>query len=701
MRFFKPESKEYISDFVPQDINAIYKMKQSLDVDAEKTETAIAVSQNAFNLKPGEMTGPLANDLNKMYQDESQKIADNYYSGNINESTTRVQIAKLTNHFNNNPEVQTVQFDNELIPVASALRANPLFGDYGISEGKDPQTGNWKPVKKSMTRAELQDAYKTYFPGDGFKELSPVLNSIMPDVVEGNTSFEGYEQGKTTALGEGLYNVKTSSGWKTVKLDENKVRREIHGWVDANWERNNYEHYVYGRKSGDFNTPMDWENYIVNQFVGSRNDISSSGGKSINPAIKPGSKTDEEENQLVPEGGIVSSPMGDILGDNYNNLKKSGFVTDDGIFDFEKLAEPSSVWKINGVNYTMDDINNENLPSGYKPKDIHGQYGLEQGIEGPGGVIIKSKIENKAEKEKQASEMMNKIKIALGSEKLVELGINPNKIVPSKDWPIMSLAFNELSKTKGFGVQMTNASRDLINEKIANNGLGDYTVSVNDGPFEDHQKMSDDATNALYGEGKKIIVRNRISKKGYGNENILQGEVLDENNKFLATVDLKPKNEAENNYFKNMKLVEDKSIAFMTTGDFVQFANKDDRKLYSKETIKNTMNKNAEAYIQKLVNAYGKSKLEAIMNALNIDPNNEEAKKNILLLDRTVMGDGKTFVYTYVNANNPSNIIYINSEGRVFNSIGELKVNLDSKWYRTNSGLGRGTKDFEKTEGEK
>ncbi len=326
MRFFKPESREYISDFVPQDINAIYKMKQNLDADAEKTETAIAVSQNAFNLKPGEMTGPLANNLNKMYQGESQKIADNYYSGNIDEPTARVQIAKLTNHFNNNPEVQTVQYDNELIPVASALRANPLFGDYGISEGKDPQTGNWKPVQKSMTRAELQEAYKTYFPGDGFKELTPVLNSIMPDVLEGNTTIEGYDPNKTTALGKGLYNVKTATGYKTVKLDETKVRREIHDWVDANWERNNYEHYVYGRKRGDFQKPIDWENYIVNQFVGSRNDSSDAYGESVAPVKTKAEEEEEEGNGIVP---LYDTPQTTLEGSEETtdfDLKQKGSI---------------------------------------------------------------------------------------------------------------------------------------------------------------------------------------------------------------------------------------------------------------------------------------------------------------------------------------------------------------------------------------
>ena len=695
MRFFKPESKEYISDFVPQDINAIYKMKQNLDADAEKTETAIAVSQNAFNLKPGEMTGPLANNLNKMYQGESQKIADNYYSGNIDESTARVQIAKLTNHFNNNPEVQTVQYDNELIPVASALKANPLFVDYGISEGKDPQTGNWKPVQKSMTRAELQEAYKTYFPGDGFKELTPVLNSIMPDVLEGNTTIEGYEEGKTTALGQGLYNVKTATGYKTVKLDEAKVRREIHDWVNANWERNNYEHYVYGRKRGDFQKPIDWENYIVNQFVGSRNDIGSTNATSINPAIKPGSNQEEDGNSLVPEGGIVSSPMENILGDDYNELKNSGFIDENSNINFEKLSEERKIFNINGKSYTDKDVIDNNIPDGYKMNTKSTTWGVDIVLIDPNGNTIEKTTETKTEKENKAIKMMSKMSKALGANRLKQIGVDSKNIVPSKDWSKIALAFNELSKTKGFGVQMTNASRDLINEKIAKYGLGDYLISVDNSPFESHQKLSKSSSSSL--NGNKVVIRNRTSKKGKGN--LLSGDILDANNQFVASINLRPTSINENAYFEAVQQVEDQSIDFMTTGNFKQFASKEDQ-VYSEKTLKEKWNREAVGYINTLSSAYGKSKGNSIMAALNIDPNNENDKNNILMLPRKTLLDG-TVILPIVNANDPSSIIYGSLDGRIFNSIGELKVYADTKWYRTAAGLGTSTKDYQKTEGEK
>ena len=682
MRFFKPESKEYISDFVPQDINAIYKMKQNLDADAEKTETAIALSQNAFNLKPGEMTGPLANDLNKMYQGESQKIADNYYSGNIDESTARVQIAKLTNHFNNNPEVQTVQYDNELIPVASALRANPLFGDYGISEGKDPETGNWKPVKKSMTRAELQDAYKTYFPGDGFKELTPVLNSIMPDVLEGNTTIEGYEEGKTKALGQGLYNVKTA-----------KVRREIHDWVNANWERNNYEHYVYGRKRGDFQKPIDWENYIVNQFVGSRNDIGSTNATSINPAIKPGSNQDEDGNSLVPEGGIVSSPMENILGDDYNELKKIGFIDDKGVIDYQKLSEKQYEWVVDGVKYNWSDITSGKLPSNLKAE--YSFFDMNTVIKNEEGEEFKPKIGDTGGNRKKAASMFIKMKRALGNKRLKEIGVDINKPDPVNDHKKITLAFNELSKTKGFGVQMTNASRDLINEKIAKYGLGDYLISVDNSPFESHQKLSESSSSSL--NGNKVVIRNRTSKKGKGN--LLSGDILDANNQFVASINLRPTSIGENNYFEAVQQVEDQSIDFMTTGNFKQFASKEDQ-ILSEKTLKEKWNREAVGYINTLSSAYGESKGNSIMAALNIDPNNENDKNNILMLPSKKLLDG-TVILPIVNANDPSSIIYGSLDGRIFNSIGELKVYADTKWYRTATGLGTSTKDYQKTEGEK
>jgi hypothetical protein len=182
MRFFKPDSKDYVSSFVPQDMNLIYKMKENLDAEAEKTDAKFDNSNKIFNLKPGEKTAPLASNLTKIYTGEAQKITDNLYNGKINEATAGAQIDKLVSHFNNNPEVKTVQYDQQLAPTAALIRSDPDFQKFAIGDGIDMslESKPWKQVTGPMSFSELQSAYKTYLPGDINAEFLDKFKQIIP-----------------------------------------------------------------------------------------------------------------------------------------------------------------------------------------------------------------------------------------------------------------------------------------------------------------------------------------------------------------------------------------------------------------------------------------------------------------------------------------------------------------------------------------
>ena len=160
MRYFNASSQPYISDFVPQDMNMIYKMQQDLIKEDEAANLDLEKNKVAFDIKGGYGTSEAAQRLSKQYNDETDKIAAELASGNLKARDASFRAKTLLHHFATNPEVNFVKADYAMMPKVDQMKKeNPGFMETGLAEGWNPQTKTWNQMTSIKNQSELDQYY--------------------------------------------------------------------------------------------------------------------------------------------------------------------------------------------------------------------------------------------------------------------------------------------------------------------------------------------------------------------------------------------------------------------------------------------------------------------------------------------------------------------------------------------------------------
>lgn len=320
MRYFNASSQPYVSDFVPQDMNLIYKMQQ--DMVNEDNAAALDLEKNkvAFNIQAGPGTQLAAQQLNQLYNAESNKIAAELASGKLSGKDAGLRAKTLLYHFATNPEVKQVQKDATYNEQVNKALADSQFQQMGIMDAYDRNTGKIKQLTGIVDDSELAQRYGVTLPGDTFKEHKDLFDAVKPQI----TKYYNDPNYETTVDESGnLHTRSVQTGEEVEFKSRDQVKQALSEYILKDPNALNKPSLVYNKKNHELNfpgskyNPQDALEDVSNAFVGSyrtSKEIQKLGADKI---TKPGSSGSRSKSD---------SSSDDLPNDIYNmleNLEKS------------------------------------------------------------------------------------------------------------------------------------------------------------------------------------------------------------------------------------------------------------------------------------------------------------------------------------------------------------------------------------------
>ncbi len=654
-RYWQSRPQEFVSQFVPENLELQQNYYDNLQKNQDVYRKQIEGLGVDFQHLPNDVTG--AGNLNNKIQSK----LNNLRGYDINDPN---QKSKLFS------EMQDVRKD-----ISS-------FGEAGIydKKAKDYQAEKTlidkdrekNPLKASYRMAQLeQNAY------DKTKAIAkdPVTGQYINTKVEVPKDFDYVQVGD----------------WAMKKANEVTPEQVVQSWgLNAVKNREAIDSYYNGTdeyRIGDsiHNTIMHSANADANVIESIKAESHQFGGKpeerlqsAIDAAVQAKSahkktgeihyRTDsdklrrngikDEKEGLTPTGAVTEGSIKNLLGEDALSLQKQGVFTNDGKIDWNQLQNKQEVYISPATGKPVTAFGK---PVGENTKVVTDKDG-------------NSYIDNDSIR-LQLNKTINKMATALGYD--------INKIT-GNDYEKIYNEFNQFSKTKGFGVQLASATRDYINSTIEKDGLANYTVEVNDnGVYQTDDKLDSTSKNLINNPENKITITNRQSNKE--GKNVLEGTVRNrKTNEVLGTVNLRPKNLSENNWFDNVNKVEKQSIDYMTTGDLSKIG-----------TTKKESNDVAKSTLEEL----NKVKPELSMQILH--DLKLENEKDLVQLPAIHLPNGKS-IMSFSNSKIPGNIVYLNAnDGTYYTNLGDFKKDMDHEWYGTSEGQGTSGVDSKNTQGYK
>jgi hypothetical protein len=223
MRYFNASSQPYISDFVPQNMELIYKMQQDLIKEDEAANLDLEKNKVAFDIKGGYGTSEAAQKLSQQYNDETNKIAAELASGNLKPRDASLRAKTLLYHFATNPEVNFVKADYAMMPKVDQMKKeNPGFMETGLAEGWNPQTKTWNQINSIKNQSELDQYYNGITHPGYVVDHKQFYDDLKPDLLKTK------DEHNWTTIDDGNGNlIKRDTVYgKTIKeLNEEKVRK--------------------------------------------------------------------------------------------------------------------------------------------------------------------------------------------------------------------------------------------------------------------------------------------------------------------------------------------------------------------------------------------------------------------------------------------------------------------------------------------
>jgi hypothetical protein len=303
MRYFNASSQPYISDFVPQDMNFIYKMQQDLIKEDEAANLDLEKNKVAFNLPGGPGTQEAAQKLSQQYNDETNKIASELASGNLKARDASLRAKTLLYHFATNPEVLQVKKDAAYNDQVNKALGDSGFQQMGIMDAYDKKTGAIKQLTGIVNDSELAQRYGVTLPGDTFKDYKDNFDAIKPIITKTYNNPE-----YITTLDElgNLHTKSISSGDNVETKTKEQVKKELAEYILKDPNALNKPSIIYNRKKAqqegreytNQNALDDITNAFLGQYTKKEEWIKEGADKITKPGTGSGNRNSNEPSPL-------------------------------------------------------------------------------------------------------------------------------------------------------------------------------------------------------------------------------------------------------------------------------------------------------------------------------------------------------------------------------------------------------------------
>lgn len=294
-RYFNPTPSQYVSQFVPPNLDLMYKVAQEKAANDAALSDSLDKAEQDWKVKGGLFTNKQDAELfNQEVESNLSKIRDNFYSGNMDSFQASRALNRLQNVVKNNNKYRLYKLDEQ---YTKALQPKLVSGELNEALGVPVGGGrnsidlrggqlivNAEIDPNATSEEQLGTWYNAQIPGDFAKEHPDFMHQAsIPKIVEKLTKANSnYRlETKTGPNGEIIPIMVNRSNNKEVKgIIEEEVLKYANKYALENYNSTSRQSVDYMRRAGE--TVNDYAKRLASLIMPGITDVQQSSSTSAN-----------------------------------------------------------------------------------------------------------------------------------------------------------------------------------------------------------------------------------------------------------------------------------------------------------------------------------------------------------------------------------------------------------------------------------
>lgn len=275
-RYFTPTPSQYVSQFVPPNLELMYKVGQEQAANDSALLDNLDKSESELTVKGGMYTDKEhAAQINKNIKDNLTQIRDAFYSGKVDSYQAARAMNRLKNEVANDKAYNLYKLDEAYTKSASNQIASGKWNNalgvrrngINVFDARNGQMSiNYKINPNSETEESLAELYNVQGAGEFVKEHAEIYSQIKPlineKLIEKYGTYEILTDKKT-----GLPIFKTTDGVDiTQEVNKNILEPMMRDYAYQNYNSLDKPSVEYMRRSGE--NEEDYTKRLLDSFIG-------------------------------------------------------------------------------------------------------------------------------------------------------------------------------------------------------------------------------------------------------------------------------------------------------------------------------------------------------------------------------------------------------------------------------------------------
>lgn len=332
-RYFTPTPSQYISQFVPPDLDLMYKVGQEKAANDAAITDSLDKADQEWKVKGGIFTNKQDAELfNQETEANLSKIKDAFYTGSIDAFQAARAINRLQGVVKNNPKYRLYKLDEKLTEgIMPNLVSGKLNQAIGVPLGNglnsiDLRGGQLKVNTQidpnSTTEEQLANLYNAQTPGDFAKDHPDFIQQAsLPKIIDA-AEKSGYRVDRSNPNMPVFVNYKTGH---TIKgITKETVRPFAKKYAEENYYSTSRESVEYMRRAGEtVDDYADRLSSLIMDGITDKNVIYDVKGSPMSTGDGNSNETKKPEKPIgIPEEGPTNK-----IGFNRDKTKKETFMS--------------------------------------------------------------------------------------------------------------------------------------------------------------------------------------------------------------------------------------------------------------------------------------------------------------------------------------------------------------------------------------
>lgn len=368
-RYFTPTPQQYISQFVPPNLELMYKVGQERAAQDALVTDALDKAKSELQVQGGMFTDKeKATQVNENINSNINAITDAFYSGKVDSFQAARAIIRLQTEVKNNKEYKLYKLDEAytkaMAPEIAKGKFNNALGvvrnGVNVIDARNGLKVNYKIDPDSETEESLAEAYNWAGAGEFEKEHAHFTQQASIPKIISAMEKAGYGVDNSNPNMPVFYNYKERE--KITGITKDVVKEYAKQYANMEWDNTTDKPSVeYMRRAGE--SKEDYVNRLTNLIMPGVTNIDITKERHGSPLTsdKQSPNTDPNFYPTPAEPTKRGIENASTLGKNFNEFMKGRrILTNEEIYDITAGgALPEALPKDGIIEYKWSDIPQE------------------------------------------------------------------------------------------------------------------------------------------------------------------------------------------------------------------------------------------------------------------------------------------------------------------------------------------------------